>query len=33
MPWETGRNYRVIVAGWRIPIIRQYRNIIEILPE
>ena len=30
---ETGKTYRVIVAGWRIPFLNQYRNIVEILPD
>jgi len=29
---ESGRSYRAIVAGWRIPLLGQYRNIIEVLP-
>ncbi len=29
---KTGNSYRVVVAGWRIPMLGQYRNIIEVLP-
>ncbi len=29
---KPGGSYRAVVAGWRIPVIGQYRNIIEILP-
>ena len=30
---QAGRSYRAIVAGWRIPLLGQYRNIIEVLPD
>ena len=29
---KEGNSYRVVVAGWRIPLLGQYRNIIEVLP-
>lgn len=30
---QEGQTYRAVVAGWRIPVISEYRNIIEVLDE
>ena len=30
---QPGTTYRAIVTGWRIPGLRQYRNIVEILEQ
>lgn len=30
---DIGKIYRVKVAGWRIPILSKYRNIVEIIED